>query len=185
MPFVLPGAREFRPKMLAGHLPATGCVALSPMLTPKGNLYGDLTSSCLAQDDYLLLGSGAAQKMYRRWFKQHLPPTGVQYRNVSDALQGFAISGLNSRELLSCVTREDVSATALRFRDVRRAFVGGVPAILVCLSFSGELGYEIYCEPPFQFALFNALEAVGGDLGLKLYGARILMSLRLKKHLGV
>lgn len=180
-----PGAREFLAKMLAGHLPAPGRVALSPMLTPKGKLYGDLTISCLTGNDYLLLGSGAAQEMHRRWFEQYLPPTGVEYRNVSDALQGFAISGPNSRELLSRVTREDVSAAALRFRDVRRAFVGGVPVVLLRLSFSGELGYEIYCEPQFQLALFEALEAAGGDLGLKLYGARTLMSLRLEKHWGV
>ncbi|MBM4231211.1 MAG: FAD-dependent oxidoreductase [Gammaproteobacteria bacterium] len=180
-----PGAKEFIGKMLAGHLPGPGRVALSPMLTPKGKLYGDLTISCLGDGDYLLLGSGAAQDMHRRWFEKHLPPTGVDYRNMSDALHGFAISGPNSRELLQRITRDDVSAAKLRFRDVRRSFVGGVPVILVRLSFSGELGYEIYCEPQFQLALFEALEAAGGDLGLKLYGARALMSLRLEKHWGV
>lgn len=180
-----PGAREFLGRMLAGHLPGPGRVALSPMLTPKGKLYGDLTVSCLGENDYLLLGSGAAQEMHRRWFERHLPPSGVTYRNVSDALHGLAISGPNSRELLRRVTRDDVSAEALRFRDVRRTFVGGVPVTLVRLSFSGELGYEIYCEPQFQLALFEQLEAAGPDLGLRLYGARTLMSLRLEKHWGV
>ena len=180
-----PGAREFLAHVLAGHLPAPGRVALSPMLTPKGKLYGDLTVSCLDEEHFLLLGSGAAQDMHRRWFERHLPATGVTYHNVSDALHGFALSGPDSRRLLQRITREDVSPAAFRFRDVRRAFVGGVPVILVRLSFSGELGYEIYCEPQFLMALWERIEAAGSDLGLKLYGARTLMSLRLEKNWGV
>jgi dimethylglycine dehydrogenase len=78
-----------------------------------------------------------------------------------------------------------VSAAGLKFRDIRQTFVGGVPAYLVRLSFSGELGYEIYCEPQFHLALWEHIEAAGADLGLKVYGARALMSLRLEKHWGV
>lgn len=180
-----PGARAFLGRMLAGHLPAPGRVTLSPMLTPQGRLYGDLTISCLDDEHFLLLGSGAAQDMHRRWFEAHLPPTGVRYRNVSDALHGFALSGPHSRELLQRITRDDASATALRFRDIRKTFVGGVPVHLLRLSFSGELGYEIYCEPQFHLALWEHIEAAGNDLGLMLYGARTLMSLRLEKHWGV
>lgn len=180
-----PGARDFLGRLLSGHLPPPGRVALSPMLTPKGKLYGDLTVSCLDEERFLLLGSGAAQDMHRRWFEAHLPAAGVQYRNVTDALHGFALSGPNSRALLQRLTRDDVSAAALRFRDVRRTFVGGVPVTLVRLSFSGELGYEVYCEPPFLVALWERIEAAGADLGLRLYGARALMSLRLEKNWGV
>jgi dimethylglycine dehydrogenase len=155
------------------------------MLTPKGRLYGDLTIACLADDHYLLLGSGAAQEMHRRWFERQLPPMGVTYRNVSDTLHGVAIAGPKSRELLQQISRDDVANDALRFRDVRRTFVGGVPVILVRISFSGELGYEMYCEPQFQLALWERIEAAGAGLGVRPYGARALMSLRLEKHWGV
>jgi dimethylglycine dehydrogenase len=180
-----PGTRAFLGRLLAGHLPKPGRVALSPMLTPKGRLYGDLTVSCLAEDHYLLLGSGAAQDMHRRWIEARLPAAGVVYRNVSDALHGFALSGPRSRQLLARITREDVSASGLRFRDVRRCVVGAVPATLLRISFSGELGYEIYCAPQYQLALWEHIEAAGRDLGLALYGARALMSLRLEKNWGV
>lgn len=183
--FIGPSARDFLGRLLAGHLPAPGRVGLSPMLTPKGRLYGDLTVTCLDRDHFLLLGSGAAQEMHRRWFERHLPASGVDYRNVSDAMHGVAIAGPRSRDLLQRITRDDVSPASLKFRDVRRTFVGGVPAILVRLSFSGELGYEIYCEPQFQLALWEHVEAAGSDLGVKPYGARALMSLRLEKHWGV
>ena len=62
--------------------------------------------------------------------------------------------------------------------------MGGVPVIQARVSFSGELGYEVYCKPQCLLKLFEEVEAVGGDSGLTLYGARALMSLRLEKNWG-
>lgn len=180
-----PGARAWLDHLLAGRLPKPGRVALSPMLSPKGRLAGDLTVSCLDDDRFLLLGSGTAQEMHRRWFLTNLPPEGVAYSNVSDALHGVALSGPRARDLLSRVTRDDVSPNALRFRDLRETFVCGVPVTLLRLSFSGELGFEIYCAPQYLLRLWEGLEEAGADLGLRPYGSRALMSLRLEKGWGV
>jgi len=60
-----------------------------------------------------------------------------------------------------------------------------VPVMLVRLSFSGELGYEIYCRPQYLLRLSEAVEAAGASMGLKWYGARALMSMRLEKGWGV
>ena len=182
--FTGPGARAFLDHLLAGRLPKPGRVMLTPMLTAKGKLYGDLTVACLDETRFMLFGSGAAQAMHARWFERHLPEAGVAYRNRSDELHGMALSGPRSRELLARICRDDVSGAAFRFREIRERAVGGVPALLARISFSGELGYEIYCAPPYQLRLFEAIEAAGADLGLRLYGARALMSLRLEKNWG-
>ena len=154
------------------------------MLTPKGKLYGDLTVGCYNEEKFIIYGSGAAQEMHRRWFEKYLPAEGVKYINRSDDFHGIAISGPNSRKLLSKICRDDVSSEKFKFRDTRETFVAGVPAILSRISFSGELGYEIYVAPQFQLKLFEEIELNGKDLGLKLYGARALMSLRLEKNWG-
>lgn len=99
-------------------------------------------------------------------------------------MHGVAIAGPKSRKLLQRITRDDVWNGALRFRDVRRTFVGCVPVILVRISFSGELGYELYCEPQILMALWERIEHAGADLGVRPYGARALMSLRLEKYWG-
>lgn len=177
-----PGARAFLDRILAGKLPGVGRMALSPMLSPKGKLAGDLTVSCLSDDHFLLLGSGAAQEMHRRWFEKNLPESGVAYRNVSDALHGVAISGPMAQAVLAQVTRG--SDSLMRFRDIRRTSVCGVPAYLARLSFSGELGYEIYCAPHYLMRLWEGLEAAGKPHDIKPYGARTLMSLRLEKGWG-
>jgi dimethylglycine dehydrogenase len=180
-----PGARVFLDRVMAGRIPQPGRIILNPMLTPKGRLYGDLTVACLGEDDFLVLGSGAVQDMHRRWFERYLDGHDLRYSNESSRLHGIAISGPNARELLSRISRDDVSAEGLKFRDIRRTFVAGVPAILARLSFSGELGFEIYVAPEYQLKLYETMIEAGDDLGLKLYGARTLMSLRLEKSWGV
>ncbi|ESZ37586.1 glycine cleavage system protein T [Mesorhizobium sp. L2C054A000] len=180
-----PGAEAFLDRMLANRLPKPGRIALTPMLTPKGKLYGDLTVAQLENQTFYLFGSGAAQNMHRRWFEMHAPPDGVVYRNRTDKFHGIAIAGPRSRELLARLTRADVTNTTLKFRDIRNMVVGNIPATVVRVSFSGELGYEIYCAPHFQLALYEALEREGADLGLRAYGGRALMSMRLEKNWGV
>lgn len=178
------GARVYLDKLLAGYVPKVGRLTLTPMLTPKGRLYGDLTVACLAEDRFMLFGSGTMQEAHRRWFEKDLPDD-VTYENVSDDWHGIALSGPKSRDLLGRITREDVSAEAFKFRDLRQTFVAGVPVILNRISFSGELGYEIYCRPQYLLRLAEAIEAAGDDLGYRWYGARAQMSLRLEKSWGV
>ncbi len=178
-------ARKFLDYIMAGRVPQVGRMSLSPMLTHKGKLYGDLTISCLDEETFLVIGSGAAQEMHRRWFEQHISDFEVTYRNCSDEFHGIAISGPRSRDLLKQITRKDGMAETMKFMAIRRTFAGGVPVVLARISFTGELGYEIYCAPQYQLKLFEEIEAAGSQLGLKWYGARALMSLRLEKNWGV
>ena len=175
------GARSYLDHMLAGVVPQAGRLTLTPMLTPKGKLYGDLTVACLADDHFMLFGSGAMQDAHRRWFEQQLPDD-VSYANVSDEWHGIALSGPKSRALLAQLMRDDI--TNMKFRDLRQSFVAGVPVILNRISFSGELGFEIYCRPPYLIRLAEAIETAGADHGYRWYGARALMSMRLEKGWG-
>ena len=177
------GARVWLEKTMAGYIPKPGRIALTPMLTEKGRLYGDLTVACIADDHFMLFGSGAMQDAHSRFFAQTLPE-GVSHSNETAEWHGIALSGPKSRELLARITRDDVSADAFKFRDCRMTFVGGVPVMLNRISFSGELGYEIYCRPQYLLKLSEAIEEAGADLGYRWYGNRALMSLRLEKGWG-
>jgi len=179
------GAKAFLNKVLAGRIPGPGRVNLTPMLLESGKLNGDLTVACIDEETFYLFGSSVAQNMHLRWFEMHLE--GVQdvlYQNMTDDFHGIAISGPNSRELLSRLTREDVSSEAFKFRDIKDTFIGGVPALCVRISFTGELGYEIYVAPQYQLKLFEAIEEAGADLNIKWFGGRALMSMRLEKSWG-
>ncbi len=178
------GARKYLDHILAGYVPKPGRLTLTPMLTEAGRLYGDLTVACLTEEHFILFGSGAMQEAHRRWFEKGLPDD-VTYQNTSDDWHGIALSGPKSRALLEKITRDDVSAEGFKFRDVRQTFIGGVPVIINRISFSGELGYEIYCRPQYLLKLATEIEEAGSDLGYRWYGARALMSMRLEKGWGV
>ena len=177
------GARAWLDRTMAGFIPKPGRMTLTPMLTEKGRLYGDLTVACLAEDHFMLFGSGAMQDAHSRFFARTLPDD-VYHRNQTGDWHGIGLAGPKSRALLSRITRDDVSAESFRFRDCRMTFVGGVPVILNRISFSGELGYEIYCRPQYLIKLAEAIEEAGADLGYRWYGSRALMSMRLEKGWG-
>ena len=179
-----PDARKFLNYVLAGTIPRPGRISLNPMLTPKGKLYGDLTVACLDEDKFIVFGSGAVQEMHRRWFEKHLKDFNLIYQNRSDDFHGLALSGPKSRELLQKLVRENISNENFKFRDVKEMYVAGVPAIVNRISFTGELGYEIYVAPQFLLKLFEEMEIMGEKFGLKPFGGRALMSMRLEKNWG-
>jgi dimethylglycine dehydrogenase len=119
-----------------------------------------------------------------RWFQSLLPDKGVEVRNVSLDRIGFQIAGPKARELLQRVTRSDVSNAAFPFLSVRRLNVGLVPATVCRVTYTGDLGYEIYVAARHQVALYRVLAEAGEDLGLRPFGMRAMMSLRLEKSFG-
>ncbi|MEL6840790.1 MAG: glycine cleavage T C-terminal barrel domain-containing protein, partial [Pseudomonadota bacterium] len=52
------------------------------------------------------------------------------------------------------------------------------------VSFTGDLGYEIYCDPTDQRQLWATLWAAGQPMGLTPFGMRAMMSLRLDRFFG-
>ncbi len=179
-----PGAGDWLNRLLANRPPAVGRMVLSPMLGPKGRLMGDFTVARLAPERFHVFGSGIAEAFHLRWFHHHRPESGVEVRSVTSALAGFAIAGPKSRELLSRVCTDDVSNEAFGFFRIREMEIGGIRAIVARVSFTGELGYEIYMAPEGQAAVFDAIMGAGEDLGVTLFGGRALNSLRLEKSFG-
>jgi dimethylglycine dehydrogenase len=132
----------------------------------------------------MIVGSGAAERFHLRWFESHLPASGVSVRPIATERVGFALAGPRAREVLAALTDEDVSAAALRFFDLRRIDVGTVPAWVARVSFTGELGFELYVDAAYELALYEALTRAGADHGLVDFGGRALNSLRLEKSFG-
>ena len=179
-----PEAEAWLSRLMANRMPEEGRIALTPMLSPKGRLIGDFTVARLGAERFQLTASYAAQAFHMRWFEAHLPPGGVSVRNVSLARIGFQIAGPRARDVLAAATSADVSNGALRFFDARAMEVGLVPALVCRISYTGDLGYEIYVDSAHQIALYRALAAAGEAHGMRPFGMRAMMSLRLEKSFG-
>jgi dimethylglycine dehydrogenase len=180
-----PGIADWLDHLLANRMPkSVGKTVLSPMLSPKGRLIGDFTVTRLGAERFLLLGSGPMQRYHMRWFAQNLPADGsIRVENLTAQYCGLHIAGPAARELLQAVAGDDdVGGNAFPFLTGREIAVGPCPnAIVVRVSFTGELGYEIYVPAEYQRTVYDALTSEGEKLGLRLAGSRALLSLRVEK----
>ncbi len=179
-----PGAEAWLDRLLPNRLPMPGRIALSPMLNRQGRLIGDFTVARLAPDDFCLFGSGIAEDYHMRWFLAHLPDSGTSLRALGTDLVGLQIAGPRARDLLARVADEDVSKDGFRFLAFRPMGIGMIPALVGRISFTGDLGYEIWVTPDYLRALYDLLRAEGAALGLRPFGGRALNSLRLEKSWG-
>jgi dimethylglycine dehydrogenase len=178
------GARAWLDRVFACRIPKVGRLRLAPMLSPAGRIIGDLSIACLAEDRYMLAGSGFAEEFHMRWFWQAEPPADVFVRSAAATLTGVSIAGPRSRELVQRLVRDDVSSSAFRLFHVKETALGFAPCILTRAGFTGELGYEIWTTPDYFASLYDDIWNKGRDLGLQHFGARALSSLRLEKGYG-
>jgi dimethylglycine dehydrogenase len=179
------GAPDWLDRLLTCRLPVEGRMTLAPMLNHLGKLIGDFSLANLGDGEYFIAGSGLAENYHMRWFTQNLPEDGsVEVIARGAGLVGLSIAGPKSRELLQRLVDEDVGKQAFRFLDIRNLDVGMAPCLVGRVSFTGDLGYEIWMEPEFQRYIFDLIQSQGEDLGLRLFGSRALNSLRVEKNFG-
>jgi dimethylglycine dehydrogenase len=176
-------ARAWLDTIMAGRIPKPGRISLTPMLSHKGKMRGDFTVTCLSETKFQLTASFGMQAIHMRWFLQN-QSGDVQIENISTKRIGFQIAGPNARELLSRTTRADVSNAAFKFMDAKTLSIGMCNALVQRVSYTGDLGYEIYVDADNQRALYYTLTKAGKDLGLKPFGMRAMMSLRLDRFFG-
>ena len=97
---------------------------------------------------------------------------------------GLSIAGPKSREVLQSLTRFDMSNDNFRFMDFRRIELGMVECWVGRMTYTGDLGYEIWVTPEYQRNLFDALMAAGEPHGIRLFGVQALLTMRLEKMFG-
>ena len=178
------GAADWLSRVMTNKVPAIGRMALTPMLNERGKLIGDFTMCRLAEEHFFLIGTWAAETWYRRWFERHAPPAGVTVRPCAMEYVGLAIAGPAARAILQPLMSEDLSTPAFPFMSFRKVDVGMVPVLMGRVSFTGELGYEMWVSVEYQRSLHALLTEAGRAHGMKPFGGRALNSLRLEKGFG-
>ena len=176
-----PRARAWLDRVMAGRVPKQGRISLTPMLSPKGKLIGDFTMSCLSEEEFQLTASYGAQAFHMRHFLNEAED-GMRIENITDQRTGFQIAGPKAREVLQACTRTDISE--MMFLDVWQMTVGMTDCIVQRVSYTGDLGFEIYCDPMAQRQLWTTLWDAGQPHGITPFGMRAMMSLRLDKFFG-
>jgi dimethylglycine dehydrogenase len=180
-----PDAVSYMDYLFASRLPDIGRIRMGPALLPSGHLKGDLTVMRLAADKFMITGSGYLQEFHMLWFEQRSAGRNVLIVNRTEELNTIAIAGPASRELLSAATAGDVSKDSMPFMSTQSLDVGLAPCLIARISFTGELGYEMYVPAAYAGTLYDHLLECGDSVGIRPFGIRALVSLGMEKSFGI
>ena len=179
------GSEEWLNSIFANRMPKTiGRSCLTPLIGKRGGIAGDFTVTHLDENKFLLIGSGMAERYHSRYFKSVPLPESVSFESITEKMCGFNVAGPKSREMLSRLSNADFSTESFPFMTAKRINLLGLSVIAVRVSFTGDLGWELYCETADQVELYESLLAIAKEFKGGPIGSRALMSLRIEKGYG-
>ena len=158
-----------------------GRVAYTQWLNPRGGIEADLTITRLAARAFLVVSAAATQARDLHYLQAACGDRDCVATDVTSAYATLSLMGPRARDLLSCLTPDDVSNDSFRFRDSREIELGFARVRATRISYVGELGWELYIPTEFAPDVFDRIARAGEAFGLQLCGYHALNSLRLEK----
>ncbi len=157
-----------------------GQVAYTPMCLPAGGIVDDLLVYRFSADRVLLVVNAANHDKDLAHVQENasgdVKVTDRSYETGQIALQGPA-----AVEILSRIT--DGAYVDLPYFRFLESEVVGRPCLVSRTGYTGEDGYEIYCDNEHMVPVFQALMEAGEPLGLVPVGLGARDTLRLEAKL--
>ncbi|MYJ15612.1 MAG: FAD-dependent oxidoreductase, partial [Acidimicrobiia bacterium] len=163
-----PGAVDYIQKMAVIQCDVAVCRAVyTPLLTETGGFRADLTILRLAEDCYRVVTGGGDGARDRYWFRKHLPRDGsVTFEDRTSAVSTVGLWGPNARRVIERLTTDDVSNEGFRYGWVKQVNLRGIDALMLRISYVGELGWEISVPMEQGLRLWDMLWEAGQDWGI-------------------
>ncbi|HJU33113.1 MAG TPA: sarcosine oxidase subunit alpha family protein [Hyphomicrobiaceae bacterium] len=185
-----PDAAEFLDRLYVNgfkSLPA-GRARYGLMLRDDGFVLDDGTVSRLGDGRYILTTTTANaarvlqhMEFCHQWLWPHLD---VQFSSVSEQWAQFSVAGPRSRDVLRKVVDHQYDISNAAFPTMAAAeltVLGGLPARLFRISYSGELAYEIAIPAGYGEALWHGIMEAGSAFDIAPYGTEALGVMRIEK----
>jgi 4-methylaminobutanoate oxidase (formaldehyde-forming) len=134
----------------------------------------------LAEQSFLVVAPTAYQRRTEALLRTGLPADAT----VTDVTSAFAVlhvAGPRSRELLQRLTDADLSDDAFPFLSARRIEAGWAQPWALRVSYTGELGWELYVPTEFVADLYERVAEAGAALDLRHAGGFAFDGLRLER----
>lgn len=178
-------AADWLNAIFANDMPKTvGRSCLTPLIGVRGGIAGDFTVTRLGDAEFMIIGSGMAERYHQRFWDMVPMPDGVTFESLTDAMCGFNVAGPMSRNLLQRLTNTSLATADFPFMRSKQIELAGIDCLALRVSFTGDLGWELHCKTEDQLCLYNALLEAGRPYGAGPVGGRALMSLRIEKGYG-
>ena len=137
-------------------------ILYSPMCYENGTTVDDLLVYKRGQNDYLLIiNAGNIDKDYE-WIVENSKKFNVETKNISDKVAQLALQGPLAEEILSKLTNQDLSQIEF-YKFKQDVDVCGEPCIVSRTGYTGEDGFEIYCDKNVAQKIWNAILEEGKE----------------------
>lgn len=157
-----------------------GQATYTVMCNPDGGIKDDFLVYRIAENEYLLIVNASNIEKDYDWIKENLEGE-VYVENLSKDYGLLALQGPKSEEILEKITDIDLSNIKyFRFADDK---VAGIKTLISRTGYTGEKGFELYCNSDDVEDLWNAIMNSGEELDLKPAGLGARNTLRLEKKL--
>jgi heterotetrameric sarcosine oxidase gamma subunit len=157
-----------------------GRVVYTVLCNERGGIEMDPTVTRLAEQIFLVVSPTAYQRRTEALLRSGLPDEAT-VTDVTSAFVVLHVAGPRSRELLEGLTDEDLSDEAFPFLSSRRIEAGWAQPLALRVSYTGELGWELYVPTEFVADLYDRLVDAGRPLGLRHAGSFAFDALRLER----
>jgi glycine cleavage system aminomethyltransferase T/glycine/D-amino acid oxidase-like deaminating enzyme len=175
-------ARELNRLATADMNMAIGKVAYTQFLNQRGGVEADLTITRLEEERFLVVTPAFTCTHVHAWMTEHMAAASAcVITDVTGAWAMINLQGPNSRALLGAVSGADLSREAFPFGTSQTLEIGYQSALAVRVSYSGELGWELYVPTEMAIAVYDRIVAAGAEHGLAHCGYHTLNSLRIEK----
>jgi sarcosine oxidase subunit alpha len=154
------------------------------MCNEEGIVSDDGVAAHLDEDAwYMTATTGGVAAVYENieWNLQGGWNFEVHVANMTDSYAAMNLTGPQARTALQPLTDIDLSPEAFPYMNVRRGLVAGVPAILLRIGFTGELGYELHAPASFGLYLWETLMEAGRAYDITPFGVEAQRIMRLEK----
>ena len=178
-----PDATAFIERLGANRPPRRiGRIGLTHVLTEAGGVASEFTVTRIARDRYYLTSAALAERHDEDVLRRHAAAfADVEVLNRTEHLGVLGLAGPEARSVLGAVTDADLDDASFPWLSVRTIRIGAVDVRALRVSYVGELGWELHAAMTDLPDLHEALCAAGGPVGLTLFGAYAMNSMRLEK----
>jgi sarcosine oxidase subunit alpha len=164
---------------------AVGRCRYGLMCNENGFLFDDGVVARLSETAFLChTTSGGAERVHgwlEEWLQTEWWDLRVWVANLTEQYAQVAVVGPRARDLLEAMGGMDVSREALLQMAFGEGTLGGVPARVHRISFSGEPSFEVAVPANRGLAFWDAALAAGAALGVQPYGTEALHVMRAEK----
>jgi len=157
-----------------------GQAAYTLMCNFEGGIKDDFLVYRIEDQEYLLIVNAANIRKDFNWIKDNLSGE-VTLKNLSAEYGLLALQGPNSEKIMKKLTEIDLSKIKY-FRFVSDK-VAETESIISRTGYTGESGFELYCDANDLVSLWDEIMKVGEDFDLKPAGLGARNTLRLEKKL--